>query len=341
MRGRFFRRFGCFFLLFLLLTLSGLTGLLWMIANLLGINRSPAGGILNTPAGIAGLFILAFCLVFIGLRFLRRTAVPMGDLLEASGRIADGDYSVRVAEIGPREVRALSRAYNLMATRLQADQQNRRDLLADVTHELRTPITVIQGNLEGMLDGIYPADPAHLESILEETRVLSRVIEDLRTLSLAESGSLKLQIQPTDLDELVRETVTLFTAQAETGGVTLRVDPGEENPVVEVDPTRIREVLSNLISNAMRYTPRGGEVCIAVDRPDPNFIRVAVDDTGSGIAPADLPHVFDRFYKTSDSRGSGLGLAIARSLVSAHGGEITAESEPGKGTRISFRLPIR
>ncbi len=341
MRGRFFRRFGCLFSLFFVLIVGGIFGLLWMLANLLGVVRVPAGGVQTTPVGAGGIFLLALAILLVGVRLLRRTAVPVGDLLEAAGRIADGDYSVRLAERGPREVRALSRAYNLMASRLQSGQQSRRDLLADVTHELRTPITVIQGSLEGMMDGIYPADQTHLESILEETRVLSRVIEDLRTLSLAESGALRLQVQPTDLGELIRETVSLFDAQAQAAGVSLRVDSGEEIPVVEVDPTRIREVLSNLLSNATRYTPGGGGICVRVDRPDPKSIRVAVSDTGSGISTADLPHVFDRFYKTSDSRGSGLGLAIAKSLVTAHGGEITAGSEPGKGTQIAFRLPVR
>ena len=339
-RGMFFRRFGCFFLVFFLLLMGGIAGLIWMIASAFGIIHPPGSGLPVYFPGIVGIFVLAFAVLFIALRILRGTALPMGDLLEAAGRIADGDYSVRLDERGPREIRAISRALNDMAARLAADQEVRRNLLADVTHELRTPITIIQGNLEGMLDGIYPADAAHLESILDETRVLSRVIEDLRTLSLAESGSLKLQRQLADVGELVREVVNLYTPQAQAGEINLRMDIAEELPMLEIDPTRIREVLGNLVSNALRYTAPGGEVCVCADRPNPEIVRVAVLDNGRGIAAEDLPHVFDRFYKTGDSHGSGLGLAIAKSLVNAHRGEITAESEPGKGTQISFHLPV-
>jgi signal transduction histidine kinase len=237
-------------------------------------------------------------------------------------------------------VRALVRAFNEMTTRLQANEQQRRDLLADVTHELRTPITVIQGNLEGMLDGIYPADAAHLEAILEETRVLSRVIEDLRTLSLAEAGALKLQLQPTDIGELLDETAEAYRAQAEAAGVKIRVDGQAAGALAEADPTRIREVLGNLVSNALRYTPAGGEVTLRGQMGSDGEIRVGVADTGRGIAGDDLPHIFDRFYKGSDSRGTGLGLAIAKSLVTAHHGEIRAASEEGAGTTIEFTLPV-
>ena len=339
-RGRFFQRMGCVFGVVLLLFFGYLTALFWAAANLLGMVHNQGIGNIVFSVGVVILFLAITAFILIVIRLIRRTAMPLGDLLEAAGRIAEGDYSVRVEERGPGELRSLTRAYNEMAARLAAHQEQRRNLLADVTHELRTPITVIQGNLEGMLDGIYPADRPHLESILEETQVLSRVIEDLRTLSLAESGSLRLQLQHTDLGELVRETVTLFAAQAKEGQVNLRVDLGDETPALEVDPTRIREVLSNLVSNALRYTPPGGEICVRIDRPGPDSLRVAVIDTGRGISAEDLPHIFDRFYKTSDSHGTGLGLPIAKSLVEAHQGEISAESLPGKGTTISFRLPI-
>jgi signal transduction histidine kinase len=214
-------------------------------------------------------------------------------------------------------------------------------LLADVSHELRTPITVIQGNLEGLLDGIYPADQQHIAPILEETRVLSRVIDDLRTLSLADSGALKLQLESTDLGELIEEAVTSFRLPAGASGVELRVDVQAGLPRLELDPTRIREVLANLLANALRYTPSGGEIAVRcwIGEGDGKHLYVSVQDTGVGIAAQDLPHVFERFYKTDESRGSGLGLAIARSLVAAHGGEISAESEMGVGTKILFTLP--
>jgi signal transduction histidine kinase len=215
-------------------------------------------------------------------------------------------------------------------------------LLADVSHELRTPITVIQGNLEGLLDGIYPADQQHIASILEETRVLSRVIDDLSTLSLADSGALKLQLESTDLGELIDEVATSFRMQAAASGVTVHVDVQAGLPHLDVDATRIREVLVNLFANALRYTPSGGEIAVRcwVGEGDGKHLHVSVNDTGVGITAQALPHIFERFYKTDESRGTGLGLAIAKSLVAAHGGEIFAESEVGAGTTILFRLPI-
>lgn len=292
-----------------------------------------------------------FCgVVFIGLllfmlvgRLLRRVTTPVSELMEAVGQVEAGDYSVRVAEHGPREVRALGRAFNAMTERLQLNEIQRRNLLADVTHELRTPLTVIQGNLEGLLDGVYPRDEAHLEAILEDTRVLARLIDDLRTLSLVESGALQLHREPTDLSVLASETMTSFKAQAEVAGVTLQVVMPDDMPLLELDPVRLREVLGNLISNALRHTPAGGRVQLAGQfNPPDQQITVSVSDTGSGISPEDLPHIFDRFYKAGNSRGTGLGLAIAKNLITAHGGEISAQSDgiPGRGTTIRFTLPL-
>jgi signal transduction histidine kinase len=229
-----------------------------------------------------------------------------------------------------------------MAEKLEGVNRRRRDLLADVTHELRTPLTVIQGNVEGMLDGVYPADEARLKSILEETGLLSRLVEDLRTLALAESGALQLRKEPTDLAALVRETASAFVSQADTAGVKLELAL-EETPVLGLDPQRIGEVLTNLIANALRYTPRGGRIVIHLAATGPGGERgalVSVTDSGPGIPPADLPNVFERFYKSRDSGGMGLGLSIAKTLVEAHGGTIRAESEPGRGTTISFSLPF-
>jgi signal transduction histidine kinase len=263
--------------------------------------------------------------------------------MEAVGQVEAGDYSTRVAEHGPREVRALVRAFNAMTERLQLNEIQRRNLLADVTHELRTPLTVIQGNLEGLLDGVYPRDEAHLEAILEDTRVLARLIDDLRTLSLAESGALQLHREPTDLSVLASETMTSFKAQAEAASVALRVAMPDDMPLLELDPVRLREVLANLISNALCYTPAGGSVQLMgqLNLPDQK-VTLSVSDTGSGIAPQDLPHIFDRFYKAGNSRGTGLGLAIAKNVITAHGGEISAQSDglPGHGTTIRFTLPL-
>lgn len=285
------------------------------------------------------LVLLVLGLLLIGMRAWRRVGVPISELLEASERIAGGDYRARISERGPREMRAVARAFNGMATRLQEHDTRRRLLLADVTHELRTPLTVIQGNLEGLLDGIYPRDDEHLAPILEETRVLSRLIDDLRTLSLVETGALELLREPTDLGALAGETLASFRSQADAAGVTLALDVAGPVTPLDVDPARIREVLLNLLANALRYTPRGGRVDVRVEAPPHLPATVTVADTGRGIAPEELAHIFDRFYRSADSRGTGLGLTIAKNLIVAHQGEITAASVPEQGTTVRFTLP--
>ncbi len=329
MRQRFFARVFIGFA-FMLLLCGGLAFL--ALSALANLGLSP-GGVLGALFFIAVGFFLAG-------RTVRRIAAPVGALIEAAGRVADGDYAVRVPERGPREVRALARGFNSMAARLEILDEQRRELLADITHELRTPLTIVQGNLEGLLDGVYPRDDAHLEVILDETRVLSRLVDDLRTLALADSGALKLQKEPVDLAVLVSEVVASFRAQADVSGIALGVDAESEMPLVNVDPARIREVLANLLSNALRHTPQGGAVEVACRADNAERVALSVRDTGSGIAPDDLPHIFDRFYKSHDSGGSGLGLAIAKNLVEAHGGDIRAESEPGRGATFVVALPL-
>jgi two-component system sensor histidine kinase BaeS len=296
---------------------------------------------------VGGLVIGLVGLVVIG-RGLGRLAAPVGDLIDAVGRIEGGDYTVRVPERGPREVRRLARAVNGMTARLATSEDRRRSFLADVTHELRTPLTVIRGEVEGLIDGVYPADDAHLEPILEETRVLERLVEDLRTLSLAESGSLTLALEPVDAGELIRDVVAAFGPSAAAAGVELRTEVAADLPTVTIDPLRIRGVLVNLLANALRHTPAGGAITIAAliglgaglaGAPGQRSVRIEVRDTGEGI-PADLlPSVFDRFVKDAGSRGSGLGLAIAKGIVEAHGGTISVASAPGQGTTFTIVLP--
>jgi signal transduction histidine kinase len=247
----------------------------------------------------------------------------------------------------PAPIRTLARGFNTMAARLEADATQRRSLLADVTHELRTPLTVIAGNVEAILDGVHPADEAHLGAILEETRVLSRLVEDLRTLALSEAGSLSLHHEPTDLDVHCADVATSFAAAADGAGVTLATDVADDVPLLDVDPVRIREVLGNLVTNALRHTPSGGRVDViaraaAGDRGHaaPSSVEIVVRDTGSGIDPELLPHVFDRFARGAGSSGTGLGLSIARGLIDLHGGTISAASPPGGGTEIRNQLPI-
>jgi signal transduction histidine kinase len=290
------------------------------------------------PLGCVAL-VLGIAGAALTLRALRRTAQPISDVMEAANRVEEGDYSTRVTESGPREVRRLARAFNSMTERLEKNDEQRRALLADVTHELRTPLTVMQGNIEAMLDGVYPRDDEHLGPILEETRVLSRLVEDLRTLSLAESGALKLHPEPTDIEILITETLASFRTQADVAGIKLTANIPAEVAPIEIDPVRVREVLANLIANALRHTPPGGSIEVAALR-DAGFIKLSVRDTGKGIPADTLPYIFDRFFKSEQSRGMGLGLAIAKNLVVAHGGEITAESVVGGGTTIRFTLPV-
>lgn len=344
MRGTpFFRRMGCFFLLFNIFAFIGFLALLrFILAPFVEIHGVPPldQPWIIFPFGIAGLAILLVT-VFLAARSLRRMSRPLDELVDASNKVADGDFSIRVEVKGPPEVRALLHGFNSMAERLQVNDQQRRNMLADVSHELRTPLTVIQGNVEGILDGMYPADEARLKSILEETQILSRLIDDLRTLALAERGALQLKKEPTDLAELIRDTVAGFDSQFKEREISLELELRELEEV-DVDPQRVREVLTNLISNALRFTPGQGVVKVGLAEsgsgPEKETL-LFVEDNGPGINSADLPHVFDRFYKSSDSGGMGLGLSIARYLVEAHGGRIWAESEVGRGTKISFTFP--
>jgi two-component system sensor histidine kinase BaeS len=331
MRGRFMWRIGCFFIFMIVVFASVVALLAWLIGSAIGASEPPAIAILIS------LFVL-FVLASVA-RSVRRAAAPVGDLIEASGRVEAGDFSTRVPESGPREVRALVRSFNSMSARLEETEQQRRSALADVSHELRTPLTVIQGNLEALRDGVYPADADHLEPILAETRILERLIDDLRTLTLVEAGSLVLHREPTDLGTLLNQVAGGYRGQAKQAGVALTVTLADAIPVLDIDAARIREVVSNLLTNALRHTPRGGTVELSAGLADDQAV-VSVRDTGTGIPPDQLTRIFDRFYRSPDSPGSGLGLPIARSLVDAHGGTMTATSEPGRGTTIRFKLPV-
>jgi two-component system sensor histidine kinase BaeS len=324
-------RIGCFFVFMVVVLASVVALLAWLISNAIGGSQPWAAAIL------IGLFVL----IVLGMAggAVRRAAAPVGDLIEASGRVEAGDFSARVPEEGPREVRSLARAFNSMSARLEEMEAQRQSTLADVSHELRTPLTVIQGNIEALLDGVYPADAEHLEPILEEARVMERLIEDLRTLTLVEAGSLVLHRESTDLGSLLPEVAAGYRSQAEQTGVQISVSVAEDVPALEVDPARLREVVANLLANALRHTPSGGGVHLAASA-DGKQVVVTVRDTGSGMTPDVLARIFDRFYRSPDSPGSGLGLSIARDLVQAHGGTMTATSEVGHGTTVRFTVPL-
>ena len=269
---------------------------------------------------------------------MRRMTRPMGTIIDAARRIESGDYSAQVPESGPQDLRSVARAFNAMSARLKTSDEQRRGFLADVTHELRTPLSVIRGQAEAIADGMYPGDAAHLAPILDATQTLDRLVEDLRTLVLTDAGNLVLHKESTDLGALVGDAVESFKTQAEAAGLTLSADIGDDLPSVEVDPARMRSVLGNLLSNAVRHTASGGSVRVGVSATG-DQVAVTLADTGEGIPPELLPRVFERFVKGANSTGSGLGLAIAHDLVAAHGGTLEIESEPGSGTRVRLSLP--
>jgi signal transduction histidine kinase len=314
-------------------------------------------GFLFAGLGLGGL-LLALAAIF-----AQRISRPIRGITAASQALAAGQLDVQAPGARMRELDDLARSFNAMARSLaQADRQ-RRQLTADVAHELRTPLSIIKGRLEGLQDGVYSATPEEIERLLAETALLERLIEDLRLLALAEAGQLPLYTELLDPQDMIESAAAAFAGQAASHGVTLDVAAADDLPAIEADPQRIAQVLSNLVANALRYTPSGGSITLeakniadstlrnANDRDAQSALRAPraaivfqVSDTGQGIAPEDLPYIFDRFYRADRSRtrgsgGAGLGLAIAKQIVVAHGGAIWAESELGKGTRISVALP--
>lgn len=327
----FLRKVGCFF---------GVIICLMIVASILGAIFSDGNGRHDDGGGsVWGFFFVILIIggIFWMVRTFRHTAAPIADVMSAADRVADGDYAVRVETRANGEVARLVESFNAMTSRLEVNETQRRNLFADVAHELRTPLSIIRGNAEGMLDGVYPRDDAHLETILDATAVMARLLDDLRTLSLADTGALRLHKERTDVAELMADTRDAFTSRAAEAGISFVVD-AQPAPTLDIDPVRVQQVLMNLLANALRHTPRGGTIRVEV-RPEGKAVLFRVADTGRGIPPEALPHIFDRFWKSADSGGSGLGLAIARGLIEAHGGQIRADSVPGRGTVVSFTLP--
>ncbi|MGZ8482187.1 MAG: sensor histidine kinase [Candidatus Limnocylindria bacterium] len=306
-------------------------GISWLVTTILRPET-----VSSIPLAI--LILVALVVVIRLGRGLRGATVPLGDLIDASARVEAGEVGTQVDVRGPREIRALARAFNAMSSRLAADTDQRRRFLADVSHELRTPLTVIQGSVEGMLDGLYPADRPQLERLLAETHQLERLIDDLRTLSLTDAGALELHRDPVELGPLAADVVAGFQPQASSEGVTLSVEL-EDAPMLSLDARRVRQVIGNLLSNALRHTESGGRITVGV-RPVGNAVQLEVADTGAGMDPESATHAFERFWRSGDTAGAGLGLAIVRDLVGAHGGEASLESTPGAGTTVRCRFPV-
>jgi two-component system OmpR family sensor kinase/two-component system sensor histidine kinase BaeS len=284
----------------------------------------------------------------------RGLTAPLQRLAAAARAVAGGNLKQKVEVEGSSELSDVGQAFNDMTAALERAEVLRQNLVADVAHELRTPLSVVQGNLRAILDGVYPLDPTEISRVYDETRLLGRLVDDLRELALADAGQLGLHLRPTDVARVIHQTIDHLAAGADAQRVILVARLPDRLPAVLADPDRLGQVLRNLVVNALRHTPSGGSVILsAVPRGDRTLhqkreVEISVADTGEGIAPADLPHVFERFWRVDPSRtrddrlagGTGLGLSVAQSLVEALGGRIWAESTLGQGSTFRFTLPV-
>ncbi len=288
----------------------------------------------------------------------RSLTAPLQRLAAAARAVAGRDFSRRVEVEGSTEMADVARSFNEMTAALEQSEQQRQNMVSDVAHELRTPLSVLQGNLRAILDDVYALDKAEISRLYDETRLLGRLVDDLRELALADAGQLRLHLRPTDAAQVVCSTTDNLALVADAQGVTLSARVTDDLPAVQADPDRVAQVLRNLLVNALRHTLPGGSVTVTVTRPrSAAAVEIAVADTGEGIAPEDLPHVFERFWRADPARartgrarsggrdnrlagGTGLGLSVAQSLVQAQGGRIWVDSLPGEGTTFRFTLPL-
>ncbi len=318
-----------------------------MMGGMMGSSIAQAGldfmRNLGQTLWIAGLLGIALALLLGGL-LTRQIVAPLGDVTTAARRVAKGDLSQRVKLRGSNELVDLGESFNTMAETLSHDRELWQNIVADIAHELRTPLSVLQANIEALQDGVLEASAENLASLHQETSMLARLIDDLRTLSLAESGQLEFHPRATDLKKLSSRVVEGMRTQFASKNIDLELEAPDSLAQALVDPDRIEQAIRNLLSNAYRYTPEGGHVMVRLVT-DREGVVASVADTGMGIAPEDLPRVFERFYRVDRSRtrrtgGSGLGLAIVKQLVEAQGGHVWATSQAGKGSTFFFRLPI-
>lgn len=288
--------------------------------------------------------LLGVLALIIGLLLVRRVVAPLAQVIAAARAVAAGNLSARVKVEGPSDLRALSDSFNQMAESLERNDRERREMLAIIAHELRTPLSVLRGRLEGMLDGIYTADEQHIAGALEETYLLERLVEDLRLLTLAEARQLPFDRRPVAVNDLARRVTDLFCAEAEEKRIRLDVRTPPDTVTLQADGQRLEQAVGNLLSNALRYVEEGGRVELVVESIE-NRVEIRVSDNGPGVAEADLPHLFERFWRAESARarasgGSGLGLAIARELVTAQGGTISARNLAAGGLEIRITFPV-
>jgi two-component system OmpR family sensor kinase/two-component system sensor histidine kinase BaeS len=293
------------------------------------------------PIGIIS-FILALFLVVVAILLVRRFVNPLADVIYAARAVANGNLSTRIETQGPQDLRSLSESFNEMASSLEKNDKERREMLADVAHELRTPLSVIRGRLEGIIDGVYEENGSQVSTALEQTYILERLIEDLRLLTLAETRQLQFDKRNLDVGQLIESTIEMFSAEASEKNIALVFNEKRGNLFAILDPQRFEQVMSNLIGNALRYVNEGGKVWVTANEIN-DGLKITVNDNGTGIPQEDLPFIFDRFWRKDKSRsrtsgGTGLGLAIAKHLIEAQGGTIEARNLDEGGLQVMIEL---
>lgn len=338
-RGR--RRFFPFFPLFFFVAIFFIGG----TAALFYLLFSEYVGVRNIWLLVCGAPFVVFIIIIITIfNLYMRFGKPLENLFSTIDSVSEGNLSVRVPESKSDMFSELINRFNKMVGELERADKQRRNLTADIAHELRTPLHIIQGNLEGVIDGVYKPTNEHINNTLDETKILVRLVNDLQTLSLAEAGQLPLHPTRFLLADLIHDLTSSFSSQAKSLGINLESNIKDSSLEINADYDRLNQVLSNLISNALRHTPKDGKILIETESVtnQERSVRILVKDTGEGISSEDLPFIFDRFWRGDKSRSgrinSGLGLAIAKQLIEAHNGTIQVESEVGKGTTFVIEI---
>jgi two-component system OmpR family sensor kinase/two-component system sensor histidine kinase BaeS len=330
--------FAIFFIITAFIFVGGIAALLYLLFSQYTNIRNIWILVCGAPVVLAVFVLLTIFNLY------TRYGRPLEELFNAINKIEEGDLSVRVSEKNSDMFSDLIKRFNKMVGELERAEQQRRNLTADIAHELRTPLHIIQGNLEGIVDGVYQPTPEHINNTLDETKLLTRLVNDLQTLSLAETGQLPLHPTRFLLADLIQDLTSSFASQAAFQGIDLKINLADPNQHITADYDRLNQVLSNLVGNALRHTPQGGMISIETGSAsgEGRSVRITVKDSGAGIASEDLPFIFDRFWRGDKSRTerthSGLGLAITKQLIHAHGGTIEAQSELGKGTTFVIEL---